>query len=59
MSAFKNDEGVPLGIQGTHLVVPPSLEEEGTLLVKVPTLANGAGNPWYNTAELLVVPWLA
>lgn len=59
MSAFKNDEGVPLGIMSTHLVVPPDLEEEGKLVVGVQTLENGAGNPWYGTAELVVVPWLA
>lgn len=59
MSAFKNDEGIPLGILPTHLVVPPSLEEEGKLVVDVQNLATGAGNPWYGTAELLVVPWLS
>lgn len=59
MMAFKNEEGVPLGIVPTHLVVPPTLESAGRSLVEVPTLANGAGNPWFNTAKLVVVPWLA
>ncbi len=59
MMSFKNDEGVPLGIVPTHLVVPPTLEEAGKRIVEVQTDASGAGNPWYGTAKLLVVPWLA
>ncbi len=59
MMSFKNDEGVPLGIVPTHLVVPPTLEEAGKRIVEMQVDTNGAGNPWYNTAKLLVVPWLA
>ncbi len=59
MMAFKNEEGVPLGINPTHLVVPPTLESAGRSILKVPNNASGAGNPWYNTAEMVVVPWLA
>ena len=59
MMSFKNDEGVPLGIVPTHLVVPPTLEEAGKRLVETQNDASGAGNPWYGTAKLLVVPWLA
>jgi len=59
MMSFKNDEGVPLGIVPTHLVVPPTLEEAGKKIVETQNDAAGAGNPWYGTAKLLVVPWLA
>jgi len=59
MMGFKNDEGAPLGIIPTHLVVPPTLEAAGKRLVEMQNDANGAGNPWYGTAKLLVVPWLA
>jgi len=59
MMGFRNEEGVPLGIIPTHLVVPPTLEEAGKRLVEMQNDANGAGNPWYGTAKLLVVPWLA
>ena len=59
MMSFKNDEGVPLGIVPTHLVVGPTLEEAGKRLVETQNDASGAGNPWYGTAKLLVVPWLA
>ncbi|MEW5722884.1 MAG: Mu-like prophage major head subunit gpT family protein [Thermodesulfobacteriota bacterium] len=59
MMSFKNDNGEPLGIMPTHLVVPPSLESAGrTLLVNERNDA-GASNPWYKSAELVVVPWLA
>ena len=59
MMSFKNDEGAPLGIMPTHLVVPPTLEEAGKKIVEIQTDAAGAGNPWHGTAKLLVVPWLA
>lgn len=59
MMAFKNEEGVPLGIVPTHLVVPPTLESAGRTILEAATGANGASNPWYNTAKLVVVPWLA
>lgn len=59
MMGFKNEEDVPLGIVPTHLVVPPTLESAGRSVVKVQNDAAGAGNPWFGTAELVVVPWLA
>jgi phage major head subunit gpT-like protein len=59
MMSLKNEEGVPLGIVPTHLVVSPTLEADGLSLVNVPINAAGASNPWYNTAKLVVVPWLA
>lgn len=59
MMNFKNDEGVPLGIVPTHLVVPPTLEAAGRAILKDQFTSAGASNTWYNTAELVVVPWLA
>lgn len=59
MMSLKNDEGQPLGIVPDLVVVPPTLEGSANALLKVPTLASGAGNPWFNTADVLVVPWLA
>lgn len=59
MMAFKNDEGVPLNIMPALLVVPPSLEAAANKLVKTQIDAAGASNPWYNSADVLVVPWLA
>lgn len=59
IGAFKNDEGTPLGINPTHLVVPPTLEAAGRAVLDAEHAANGASNVWYNTAKLVVVPWLA
>jgi phage major head subunit gpT-like protein len=59
MMALKNENDVPLGIVPTHLVVPPSLEADGKALVEAQFTAAGASNVWYNSAKLVVVPWLA
>lgn len=59
MMEFKNDEGVPLGIKPTHLVVPPTLESAAKAVLETQFEAAGASNVWYNTAKLVVVPWLA
>lgn len=59
MMSLTNDAGVPLGIKPDLMVVPPTLESAATALLKVQTLANGAGNPWYGTCDVLVSPWLA
>jgi phage major head subunit gpT-like protein len=59
MMSFTNDEGVPLGIVPTHVVVGPTLESAGRALLKNQFDAAGASNTWFNTAELVVVPWLA
>jgi phage major head subunit gpT-like protein len=58
--SFKSDEGRPLGIgRKIVLVVPPSLEGAALKLVQAEAMANGATNIYRNTAEVLVVPWLA
>ncbi len=59
MMSFTNDEGVPLGIVPTHLVVAPTLEAAGRAVVEAQFDATGASNVWYRTAQLVVVPWLA
>jgi phage major head subunit gpT-like protein len=63
MQGFTNDEGVPLGITPSLLVVPPSLEAVGKELLLADILGvTGEGtktNVWKGTAELLVVPWLS
>lgn len=59
LMSFKSEEGAPLGVTPTHLIVPPSLESAARSILKVPNDAAGAGNPWYGSAELVVVPWLA
>ena len=59
MMAFKGDNGRPMGIMPTHLVVPPALEDEGLTIVNAMLGAGGASNIYYETAELVVSPWLA
>lgn len=58
MGQFENDEGEPLGIVPTHLVVPTTLESAGRKLLLNENAANGATNEWYHSAELVVCPWL-
>ena len=58
MMEFKDDEGRPLGITPSLLVVPPSLEGEARELLLSERTATGATNKWRNSAEMLVVPWL-
>lgn len=59
MMGFKSDEGRPLGISPTLLVVPPSLEAAALKLVQAENNAAGATNIYRNSAQVLVAPWLA
>lgn len=59
LASMKDDEGRPLGIRGNLLVVPPSLELSARKLLAAKTLANGADNPYFGRAEILVTPWLS
>ncbi|MEY9717862.1 phage major head subunit gpT-like protein [Sinorhizobium fredii] len=59
LTSMKGDYGRVLAINPKLLVVPPSLEGAARKIVGN-SLADGGGtNEWYNTAEVLVVPWLA
>lgn len=59
MQAFTKDDGVTkLGIMPTHLAVGPTGESAGRTLLEAQNQAGGASNIWYNTAKLVVVPWL-
>jgi len=59
LMGMKGDFGRPLGMVPDLLVVPPSLEQAARQVIKNNQQASGATNEWYETAELLVVPWLA
>jgi len=56
---MKGDHGNPLGLMPNLLVVPPSLETQALTLLNAENDAAGATNIYRNTAELLMVPWLA
>lgn len=57
MTTLKGDNGLTLGIQPTHLVIPTALETQArTLLFADQT--NGTSNVWKGTAELVMTPFL-
>ncbi|MCM0081783.1 Mu-like prophage major head subunit gpT family protein [Geomonas sp. Red32] len=58
MSAFKSDEGRPLGILPNLLVCGPSNREYANECIKAERLANGASNTNRDLVDVLVVPWL-
>jgi len=58
MGFTKEDNVTPLNIRPTHLVVGPSNEAAGKQLVEAQFDSSGASNIWYNSAKLVVVPYL-
>jgi phage major head subunit gpT-like protein len=58
MMGFTADNGQPLNVTPTHLVVPTSLEAAGRAVLAAATKADGASNIWAGTAELIVTPWV-
>ncbi len=58
MAKLKGDNGRKLGVQGTHLLVPADLEGDARRLIKGTHLANGESNPWVDSAELIISPWI-
>ncbi|MFZ6675384.1 Mu-like prophage major head subunit gpT family protein [Undibacterium sp. Xuan67W] len=59
MMNMKGDNGKPLGVRPSLLVVPPSMEKAALELLQAEKNANGATNIYQNTAQLLVTPWLS
>lgn len=59
MEELKGDEGRPLGLKPTHLIVPPSLRADATKLMENDVKSNGESNTIKGWAEVVVVPWLA
>jgi len=59
MQTFTRDGGDPLGINPTHLVVSPGNEAAARAILEKQYLSGGESNTNYNTAQLIVSPWLA
>ncbi len=59
MQNMKGDGGRILGVMPNVLVVPPSLETDARTLLKAATNATGASNPWFESADLIVTPYIA
>ena len=58
MQSFTRDGGDPLGINPTHLVVSPQNESAARAIIEKENLAGGESNQNFNTAKLIVSPWL-
>lgn len=56
---MKGDYGRPIGITPDTLVVGPANEQKALQLVNTQYGAGGASNEWFQTAKVVVVPWLA
>lgn len=59
MMSQKSDEGRPLGIKPTLLVVGPSNRAAARALIESEKLANGGSNTNFKAVELYVCEWLA
>jgi phage major head subunit gpT-like protein len=58
LTGMKADYGRPLALSPKLLVVPPALEGAAKAVVQSVLINGGESNPWANTAEVLVAPWL-
>lgn len=58
MKGFKSDEGRPLNIRPTHILVGPSRLDEAEALFSRQNDAAGAGNVLYRAVEIIETPWL-
>lgn len=59
LMGMKGDYGRPLGIMPNLLVVPPALEANARQIVRNELTTGGQTNEWFNTAQVVVTPWLA
>ncbi|AOJ67512.1 MULTISPECIES: Mu-like prophage major head subunit gpT family protein [Burkholderia] len=59
MTSMKGDNGRPLGIRPSLLVVPPMYEGRGRKILNADANNYGATNVWKGSADLLATPWLA
>lgn len=59
MMSLKNDEGRPLGVKPTLMVVGPGNGEKAREVIKRERQANGATNVWQGEVEILETPYLS
>jgi phage major head subunit gpT-like protein len=59
MMNFRSDGGRVLGIKPNLLIVPPALESAALHVLNAEFSESGASNPWKDTAELIVTPFVA
>lgn len=58
MIGQKSDDGRPLGVRPTLLVVPATLRDAANQVIKAERNAAGATNTNQNAVDILVCPWL-
>ncbi|AUZ85854.1 Mu-like prophage major head subunit gpT family protein [Methylophaga nitratireducenticrescens] len=58
LTALKGDHGRPLGLMHTHTMVPSTMEGAARIVLKNQKDAAGATNPWADTSQLIMNPWL-
>ncbi|UCZ84453.1 Mu-like prophage major head subunit gpT family protein [Pseudomonas sp. L5B5] len=58
MQEFKDEDGRPINVAPTVLLVPPALRDTARRLLTTEKLANGEDNPYKGTAEVVVEPRL-
>lgn len=59
MASFKGDNGKPLGIRPTILLVSPQNFSKANEVITADRLANGQSNPNKNLVKVVMAPWLA
>ncbi len=59
MRNFKGDQGRPLGIKPTALIVPSSLEWTAKALIERELINAGESNDLFKTIEIIVPDYLA
>lgn len=58
MKDFKSDEGRPLNVRPTHILVGSSRLDEAEALFKRQNGAGGEGNVLFNAVQIIESPWL-
>lgn len=58
MAKVRGDNGKLLGVRTTHLLAPVELEGNARMLLKNDRETSGASNPWRDSAEMIISPWL-
>ncbi len=59
MRSYTDNQGNPLGVEPTHLVVPPALEKTARDIILADLVANGGTNTQKGLVELIVNPYLS
>ena len=58
MHKLRGENGRLLGIRPTTLVVPTALERSALQLINNQVTTDGGSNEWYQSATLIITPWL-